>query len=109
MSDPQFPNRPDHPDFWLISQTLIDLDAQMDNHTSPFTDTVGRVVDPQSLMYAAQQRALRSGVQNPGVRMKVEAAWMDAFMAGASYQALKQRQQRAAEDDGPERLIGDEG
>lgn len=108
MSDPNFPDRPNHPDFWLISQVLIDTDAQMDNNTSPFEDTVGRVVDPKTLLYVAQQRGIRSGIQNPGVRMKLEAAWMDAFMAGAQFQALKIRKAHA-EDDGVERLIEEEG
>lgn len=97
MTDHNFPNRPDHPDFWLISQALIDTDAQADSGQS-FPDITGRIVDVASVMYAAEQRAMRGLVSLHG-RMTTEesdrnkgtltALWVDAFVAGARYQHLK--------------------
>lgn len=101
-ADPRFPDRPDHPDFWLISQALIDQDAQADAG-QPFTDVVERIVDRDSLIYAAEQRGLRfqAGRSKPSVaeRVAMQAAWVDAFLAGARYQALKERRLQELRDD----------
>jgi hypothetical protein len=70
----EFPDRPDHPDFWLISQAVIDNDAQADSRTQSVPDITGRVVDTASVMW---------------LRALVAAAWVDAFIAGARYQAMK--------------------
>ena len=52
---PEFPGRPDHPDFWLLSQTVLDLDAQV-NSGQPVTEIVGRHIDPESVICMASQR-----------------------------------------------------
>jgi hypothetical protein len=106
MTDKNFPDRPDHPDFWLISQALIDTDAQADSGQS-IPDIAGRIVNTQSLVYAATQRAMRGLVALHG-RMTVAEAddnkttlaalWMDAFVAGTRYQHLKARGAQTAPD-----------
>lgn len=88
------PNRPDHPDFWLISQTLIDNDASLDiavDKPAAFRTIVNAVADIASLQYAAEQRALRAfGANSPsGLRTAAAALWMDGFVAGAGYHKLK--------------------
>lgn len=86
--------RPDHPDFWLVSQTLIDNDTAMDQATDKqvaFRATVNAVVDIDSLEYAAGQRVLRAfgPVSDGRMRAALMSLWMDAFVAGAGYQKLK--------------------
>jgi hypothetical protein len=92
MTDPAFPGRPDHPDFWLLSQTVLDLDAQADSG-QPVTDILGRYLDPDSVLYMARQRTLRA-VKQPRAGLApamplITGAWMDGFMAGIAVAGLK--------------------
>lgn len=82
-------NRPDHPDFWLLSRLIIDQDNVAEGATPP-EDQFGRVVDPESITYMAHQRALRAAgmLGLPAVHTSaLMAVWLDAFMLGAAYQA----------------------
>jgi hypothetical protein len=82
-----YPGRPDHPDFWLISQALLDQDAQ----SAAGQDTeeiLGRMIDPDSAMYAAVQRAKK--LRNPDPKSApVAGAWLDGFLAGMRVQQQK--------------------
>lgn len=90
---PQF-NRPEHDDFWLLSQIIIDNDNAMETGTVLMEDKLAQVVDPDSVTYMARQRALR--VVGPYAttreQAKIAAIWLDAFMAGAAFQAKKNEQ-----------------
>lgn len=94
-----FPDRPDHPDFWLLSEALIGQDAQVETGQS-VPDVIGRYADVASLMYVAEQRALRmvpgSGPAAEALRLRFTAVWLDAFVAGVQFQNLK----RATIQDG---------
>ena len=91
MSDPRFPDRPNHPDFYLISQALIDTDARADAGED-LGSIVSDVVDPASLLYAADQRALRMApFASQAESAKMKSIWIDAFNAGAVYRDLKAR------------------
>ena len=87
-------SRPDHADFWLISEALIDQDAQADSGQSVM-DILGRMIHPDSVIYAADQRALRVTLLLPGIALNdVTAAtlrglWVDGFLAGMQVQAKK--------------------
>lgn len=87
-------NRPDHPDFLMLSEVVIAQDNAMDGATIPFEEFVGQTIDIGSLSYMAEQRAMR--VTGPYVTRqetaKVAAVYMDAFMAGAAFQAKKNGQ-----------------
>lgn len=83
-----FPGRPDHPDFWVISEALIEMDAQADQD-APFEDMVGWIVSPAVLAYVAFQRALR--MSDPVIGPI--AVWMDGFIAGARYQHKRQEKE----------------
>lgn len=89
--------RPDHPDFWLLSEIVIDQDTASFNETILFDDMVGQIVDTKSLAYLADQRALR--ILGPAAtnreRAKIAAVFMDAFMVGAKFQTKKN--ERASE------------
>lgn len=83
-----YPGRPDHPDFWLISQALIGQDAQADSGQDT-TEILGRVIDPDSVTYAAIQRAGRlKGSYGPAA---VAGMWLDGFLAGMTVQQLKNK------------------
>jgi hypothetical protein len=94
MTDPRFPNRPNHPDFWMMSKAVISLDTASDTGVS-FADTVGDI-DIDSLAYMAQQRALRAAtiLATPVTReSRIMATWLDGFMVGVKFQKLKDDQQ----------------
>lgn len=58
-ADPQFPNRPTHPDFDKLSAIAIENDARTDEVQSEdeFEEFVGEYVDIDSLQYVAMNRA----------------------------------------------------
>lgn len=93
--DPRFPNRPEHPDFWIISEAVIDLDASSDRGTK-YKDISGPIVDPDSALYVAKQRigrmlqvATERGITPEDVASLPLAGWMDGFFAGAEYHRIK--------------------
>lgn len=91
MTDPRFPRRPQHSDYWLISQALVDTDAQADMGEEG-GDIMGRIVDPESLTYAAEERAklmVRHAPLLHRQQTELAAMWVDAFVAGARFQHLK--------------------
>lgn len=95
------PLRPDHPDFWLISRTVLDLDAQSDAGR-PVPEILGRMADPESANYAAIQRAMRAVRQFPQASplLSVLAGlWLDGFTTGMHVQQAKMTE---AEHDDPE-------
>ena len=55
--DPRWPNRPQHPDFWRMSEALVEMDQRAEQGEDPFA--IARV-NQASLVYAAQQRAVRA-------------------------------------------------
>lgn len=90
MSDPI--SRPDHPDLWLLSEILLDLDAQSDNATGEFADITDRMIPHEVAVYVALQRSLRvikAGIAPPGAEMVLSATWLDGFIAGMMFQAKK--------------------
>ncbi len=85
---PDFPNRPDHPDFWLMAEIVQDLDAAADDGLS--MQRIIGPVDAKSLAYMAGQRGLRAkGLIAFDPRAALGAAWLDGFMAGVNFQKRK--------------------
>lgn len=83
MTDPNFPDRPDHPDFWLMAEVVQDLDNAADDGLS--ADRIVADLDMTSVAYMAEQRALRA--QAGG--MVPAALWFDAFVMGVMFQRRK--------------------
>lgn len=88
----EFPDRPDHPDFWRLSQVVIDHDKRADDNPNPETITevlAENGIDFASLMYMARQRALRvTGRRDnatPTETMLI-VLYLDAFLTGVGYQ-----------------------
>lgn len=89
MSD-QFPERPDHPDFWMMSQIITDQDNRATSHADSFESLIAEVVDVQSLIYMASQRALRARILTTGsFEEKMISMWIDAFVAGVEFAKTK--------------------
>lgn len=92
MTDPNFPDRPDHPDFWRLAAAVQDSDHEADSGQS-VEDILARFADPASVRYMATQRAMRAMVAlgNRATAKEVDAiiqsTWLDAFTAGLRFQA----------------------
>ena len=87
MTPPNRPGRPNHADFWLLSEVVIDMDNVAKSGKTPFEDQVGRMVDPESLIYMARQRSLRTRAHSHLLEPALASLWLDGFMVGAAYQA----------------------
>lgn len=80
-----FQNRPDHPDFWLMSECVLELDAAADDGVA-MERIVGKI-DMKSLAYMASQRALRgTGLVKFSPVAALGGSWVDGFMAGVNFQ-----------------------
>ncbi len=85
-----FPRRPDHDDFWLMAAIIQDLDAAADDGVA--LERIAGDIDLDSLLYMAEQRALRGAQAALGGRRDADletwlaGAWVDAFKAGMEFQ-----------------------
>ena len=89
LNDPRFPGRPTHPDFWRISEVVLQQDGQATEESLPMEEIVKETVDLESLTYFAMQRAgtMCQQMKLPESLVPViGSVWLDAFMAGARYQ-----------------------
>ena len=89
--DPRFPYRPDHPDFWLLSEAVKGNDARADAGID-LRAILATYADPASVTYMAEARIQRFGAQlslTSSTRLALQAAWLDAFTAGVRFQQLK--------------------
>lgn len=102
-------NRPNHPDFWRISETVLHLDSgfdepRVDQETLHARRMAEVGFDSNSVSYMALQRAMRTaGIEDHGQLLRnfyevnrLAGAWVDAFCAGV----LAERGQ--VEGKGPE-------
>lgn len=94
------PHRPDHPDFWRLSEILLQLDAYgseprvrtaqyvSKRQKDPVTSLFEHTIDPDTLVYVATQRAMlaRGRIGDLPMEQSVRAAWIDGFMIGVRYQ-----------------------
>jgi len=80
--DPLFPDRPDHPDFLRLSKAVIHFDSEADGGRD-IEEIVGELIDLPSLIYMADQRILRTGLQGGNaIRARLLALYVDAFSLG---------------------------
>ena len=96
-NDPRFPDRPQHEDFWRISEAFGLTDGRADAGES-FTAIVSDHVDEASLIYVAQQRALRV-LGGAALSPQLMALYADAFVTGVVYQKLGGHQPVATEGE----------
>lgn len=99
------PQRPDHPDFWKLSNVLMRLDRALDP-SNPDQEALERAyeerlaeigVDQKSVAYMATQRAFRAlGIesraellfdpQKAHLAIMLSSIWLDAFAAGVFFE-----------------------
>jgi hypothetical protein len=88
--DPAFPDRPDHPDFWAMSQAVLALDELSERLT--INQIVATYVDLDSAAYMAIQRALRAANDFglPPERVAALAAvWVDGVLTGIAMDRMR--------------------
>lgn len=89
------PHRPDHPDFWRLSEIILANDGRMDD-TPPsrkeevWRETTSSVIDIESVTYMATQRAIRllgpPTPQNLRQHSAVAALVIDAIVTGIMFE-----------------------
>ena len=80
--DPRFPNRPDHPDFWAMSDIVRENDEVW---SSRYKERVAQYVDRESLRYIAWNRAGSVPGADPQMQALIASGIMDGFMLGCAY------------------------
>lgn len=84
--DPNFPDRPQHPDFWKLSTIILEMDGKFaEDSATDFEEYVDNEVDVASIMYMAIQRAQRLQGRNVG---SIAAIYMEAFMVGRRFERM---------------------
>lgn len=85
---PEFPDRPDHPDFRLLAEISQEQDTRSD--TEPIVDLINELVDEPSLMYLIKSRLGNFGVPveriGPQMWSIMAGLYLDAFAKGVEFQ-----------------------
>jgi hypothetical protein len=87
-----FPDRPDHPDFWKLSEIVLGLDgaieeAERTGGSDVFHDLATEHCDLRSQLYMATQRVQRFLLELGPVdgAMLAASAWIDGFQVGVRF------------------------
>ena len=86
-ADPQFPDRPTHPDFARLVAAGAVVDEEPEGSMSP-PEQIG--IDEDSLLYMTHNR-LGTALNSPLVQLmpraiQMQGAWIDGFAVGLEYQ-----------------------
>lgn len=85
FNDPDFPGRPQHPDFWLLSEAALWVDGKSTD--TSVVEIVNEYNDCESVVYMARQRlAKMQGIRPDQVQPQLIAVYMDAITIGARAQ-----------------------
>lgn len=86
FADPDYPDRPQHPDFHRLMGVVAYLDGQAVEGNKPADEVAAQVVDMESLEYMAIQRAIRAS-QITGLPVPTLASlYLDGFVTGVFFQ-----------------------
>lgn len=77
-------NRPDHPDFWKLSDVVLQLDGKTEDPGFDFPSFLSEIIDPKVLAYMAMQRAMLV-TSDPMSWPVLAGMWIDAFCAGREW------------------------
>jgi hypothetical protein len=91
MEDPQHPDRPQTKDYWKLSEILLKLDGRFTEDVADFGAFLKAIVDKESVLYVADQRALRFESFGLG---PLAALWLDGFLIGNEWATEKQPKER---------------
>lgn len=98
--DPRFPDRPQHPDFWDLSQIAIGYDERVEQGPKPqVKELVSEAVDFESLLYIARGRASKIAGGDPHILSAIIAGMLDGFLLG--YRLHEKRGTIVITGDGP--------
>ncbi len=91
LRDPRFPNRPQHPDFWRLSETAMALDGKTAESGASVSDVASPDIDVESLFYAAESRVnlmlQATGLKVPdSVQGAMVAIYISALVHGIEFQ-----------------------
>lgn len=104
--------RPNHPDFWRISESILANDAPMDEarddeeRERAWRARTSSVVDVESVVYAGLQRGMRAGKALPERARGLAAdgvmttLWVDAFVTGAMFEQAGGHREPASDELG---------
>lgn len=96
------PMRPDHPDFWRLSEIVLQFDAQADWLSVDINDIVKQSIDLPSATYMALQRALRIKQASSGPSgwwSYLSAAWLEGLVAGIRFEQRRLPKQRKPSEE----------
>lgn len=89
LRDDRFPDRPQHPDFWRLSQVVTKHDGRTDEGKQHVTEVIRDYIDPDSLLYMCQQRAhiyaQRAGLP-PQLVPALFGALIDGILTGIAFE-----------------------
>lgn len=96
-ADDPHPNRPTHPDFARLSEVVTKMDERSREPGFQVTGDVSGLIDPGSLIYMAAGRVDGFGeaLKAAGIPAHLiteplaSAAWIDGFVAGATFAEQK--------------------
>lgn len=104
----EYPHRPSHLDFDVLSALIIALDGEADDAGKDFdlNAVTGRYVDPESLAYLAMQRAIRAlhittaaeVASHTDEVIKLSVMYHDGFIMGCRFWQTKGGKNRKSGD-----------
>lgn len=92
LFDPRFPNRPQTPDFWRLSETALMLDGKTVEGQQHTFDTTSEFVDVVSLDYMCEVRTaimlqeLGMGGLPDSIKVLFQAAMMGGVVHGIAFE-----------------------
>lgn len=91
LRDPRFPDRPQSPDYWRISEVVMQQDGRATEGGEEMPQVIADIVDERAVTYMAIDRARMvqqgSGMrENPVLTQMFAALWVDAFTAGIRFE-----------------------
>lgn len=85
LRDPRFADRPQTPDFWRLSSSVLRLDGATAD--GKYEQILDETVDLPSLIYLAEHRLPKTGLVLQGRHgATILAAYLDAFAVGVEFQ-----------------------
>lgn len=92
-------DRPDVPEFWNLSEILLQMDGRIEEGNYSLESVIDEVIPAEVAVYASHQRALGLLVKkselppflvavmaDPELMAMLGAMWIDGFIMGATYQ-----------------------
>lgn len=93
LNDPAFPDRPQHPDFWKLSEIILQLDGMKESSGATVADEISKEVDRDSFLYMLQNRSMMAAELfglPPEASLTLAAVWMEGFIVGSRFSKRKQ-------------------